>query len=111
MLSQILLALGANLTHQQHLDAARWILSIGRTECHLRVRTRKTLADPALWYRANAVVGRNLVIFSAIFACLTLLMHFTIARSHLVLSVDLLAAVLLAGIGAIAIHGIRIRQE
>lgn len=115
--------------HQQKLDAARWIISIvlllaagvigglalplwrGKIAPNTTygLRTKKTLADPALWYRANAIAGRNLAVFSAAFACLTVVLHFTLARSHFVLSVNLLAVVLLAGIAAIAIHGAQIR--
>lgn len=115
--------------HPQHLDAARWIISIvfllgsgiigalavpmwrGKVAPNTTygVRTKRTLEDPALWYRANAIVGRNLAVFSGAFACLTLALHFTLARSHFVLSVDVLTAVLAIGIGAIAMHGVRIR--
>jgi hypothetical protein len=115
--------------HPQHLDAARWMISIvlllgagiiGSLAIPLwrgkvapndtyGVRTPQTLADPALWYRANAIVGRNMAMFSAAFACLTVLFHFTLARDHFVLSVSLLGAVLLAGTVAIAMHGMRIR--
>lgn len=115
--------------HPQHLDTARWLISIvfllgsaiiGGLAVPLwrgkiapnpsyGVRTKRTLKDPALWYRANAVVGRNLAVFSGAFAGLTLLLQFTLARNHFVLSVNLLTAVLAVGIGAIALHGVRIR--
>jgi uncharacterized membrane protein len=115
--------------HQQKIDAARWIISIvillgagimgglaiplwhGKIAPNKTygVRTKRTLADPELWYRANAVVGRNLAIFSIVLACITVAFHFTLARTHFVLSANLLAAVLLIGIAAITIHGIRIR--
>lgn len=115
--------------HQQNLDTARWIISIvcllgagiigGLAVPMWRgnvppnetygVRTKRTLADPKLWYRANAIVGRNLVVFTVAYAVFTLVLHFTLARYDFVLSSTLLVAVLLVGIAAIAVHGVRIR--
>lgn len=115
--------------HQHHVDAARWIVSItslfgaaivgglaipmwrGNVASNetYGVRTKRTLADPELWYRANAIVGRNLVVFNAAYAVLTLVLHFTLARYDFVLSAILLFVVLLGGTTAIAIHGMRIR--
>lgn len=115
--------------HPQNLDAARWIILIiyllaaaiigglavpmwrGKVEPNTTygVRTKRTLADPELWYRVNAVVGRNLAMFSIAFACFVLVLHFTLARYHFVLSATLVAGALLAGIAAIAVHGCRIR--
>jgi hypothetical protein len=114
---------------QQKLDAARWIVSIvfllgagvigglavpmwhGKVPPNetYGVRTNRTLADPALWYRANAIVGRNLAVFSVAYALLTMALHFTLARYNFLLSSSLLAGVLLIGTIAIAVHGIRIR--
>jgi hypothetical protein len=67
-------------------------------------RSAKTLADPALWYRVNAVMGAELFVLGAVLLALVALCHVTLSIKRPALAALGIVGLMVLGAAASAWH-------